>query len=190
MGRRILADLTAGQFAAGLFVLIAYGLGFWASEPNASTSFYYAASATLATILLALAITIRWFRYQSGPGDSPWSAAASSRGEVSDSPGAPWDQLTESEAVDALCKWYKDYESDYIQTASRWWYRSIYGACILAGLIVGEYFAFRALMHAHPETQGHPRPVFAAITAGLLAISIVAVSGSGSDPGRGPILRK
>jgi hypothetical protein len=73
-------------------------------------------------------------------------------------------------------------ESDYIQAASRWWSRSIYSVCILAGLIVGEYFAVRALMHQHPDAQGHPRPVFAAITAGLLAIGIVALSGSGSDP--------
>jgi hypothetical protein len=181
LGARMLVDLTRGQIAAGLFVLIAYGLGFWLSEPSASTSFYAAASTTLATILLALAITTRWLRPQPWPGRSPWGAAGSAREQPSDNPVGPWERLTEGEAVDALCKWYKEYESEYIQAASRWWFRSFYGVCILAALIAGEYFAARALMHSHPEVQGHPRPVFAAITAGLLGIGIVAMSGSGSE---------
>jgi hypothetical protein len=86
--------------------------------------------------------------------------------------------LKNRDLADALYRLIKEYFGAWTRLASRWVFRVFYGLCLLASLLVGEMFALAALMDPHPETAGHPRPVLAAVTAGLVGIGLVALLGS------------
>jgi hypothetical protein len=92
--------------------------------------------------------------------------------------------LENRELADAVYRVIKEYYGEWTRLASRWLFRVFYGIFLLAALLVGEIFALAPLMDPHPETAGEPRPVLAAVTAGLVGIGLVALLGSRGENDR------
>lgn len=168
--------VTTGQASVGIWTLLAWIVGFAASKEEAPKEFYSTGASAITTLLLALALTAAWFRLEPLPGLRTWVRERSHGRSLHDHFNA-LDGLEHKELVDGIVAAVANSYGTWIHQASRWLFRLIYGLSLLAALMVGEMFALLALMGSHPETRGNPRPVLAAVTAGLLGVGLVALLG-------------
>lgn len=167
---------TAGRFSPGALTIVAWLGGFVASEPNAPKEFYSASASAITTVLLALAVTVAWFRLEPLPNTLDWFRRELRMEDLmlhltalADLEGWAW--------VRATIALVDQYVGEFTRTASHQVFRMAYGLMLLGSLLVGETFALFALMAPHPETSGSPRPVLAAVFAGLVGICLVALLG-------------
>ena len=168
--------LTVGQYSAGIWTVVAWVVGFAASRGEAPKEFYSAGASAITTLLLALAITAAWFRLEPLPGPRAW-IRDQSRGRDLFHHFKTLDPLEHRELADAIVAIADQYYGSWTRLASRWLFRLVYGVLLLLALLVGEMFALLALMQAHPDVDGDPRPVLAAVSAGLVGVGLVALLG-------------
>lgn len=165
---------TIAQYSAGFWTLVAWGGGFAASKSTAPKEFYSAGAGAITTLLLALAVTVAWFRLEAPPSPRRWFRERSGRRDLQAHFEA-LEGLEQRELAASLYDTAKSYLGPWVRAASRWMFRTVYGVLLLTSLIVGELFALLALMEPDPQAAGEPRPVLAAITAGLVGVGLVAL---------------
>jgi hypothetical protein len=129
-------------FVAGI---VAYLAGFSATKPEVDPAFFVTAAQVIPVLFLVLAIEVRVFELAkvTFPTPPPPGTSFLERVEKHVIPG---------EALDAFVRW-------------------VYGAPILAGIVIGEVFAMTPLL----GYEEHPRPVFAAMCAALVMIFLLAL---------------
>ncbi len=168
----------AGQYSIGVWTLVAWVVGFLACRPEASKEFYSAATGVITTLLLALALTAAWFRLEPLPSPRAWLRKQGGEGQDIVKQLETLKNLEGKALGNSLYALAGQYYGAWLQAGSRWAFRIVYGVALLVALIAGEMFALLALMAVPPETAGNPRPVLAAIAAGLVGIGLSAILGA------------
>jgi hypothetical protein len=169
-------SISTGQYSVGFLTVAAGIVGAAVSASEASKEFYSAAAGAITTLLLALALTAAWFQLDEFPGPRRWLRERA-QGRTLRQLLDEWKDLEKGALATALYVVAEAYYGEWAEAASRWVFRAFYGLCVLAALLVGEVFALLALMDAHPEKAGEPRPIFGAITPGLVGVGVVALFG-------------